>query len=184
MLSDCSVAERHVRGTLSEFQLLKHMRALRLKNLRLLRLLMFFESCHPEEECGRCGPISGCQQPDQTSDPGRVASMLQGIGEIPCHEGLPEQHLARVPQVTMEIPVASITDDREHMIMRAICDERISLPCEALALVPDLFNQHEEFDRHSPRMFCQIASRKFKFTRHVTMASLRSYLHSQVLPIY
>lgn len=57
----------------------------------------------------------------------------------------------------MEIPVASITDDREHMIMRAICDERISLSCEALALVPDLFNQHEEFDRHSPRMFCQIA---------------------------
>ena len=44
VLSDCSVAERHVRGTLSEFQLLKHVRALRLKHLRLLRLLMFFES--------------------------------------------------------------------------------------------------------------------------------------------
>ena len=44
VLSDCSVAERHVRGTLSEFQLSKHVRALRLKHLRLLRLLMFFES--------------------------------------------------------------------------------------------------------------------------------------------
>ena len=29
--------------------------------------------------------------------------------------------LTNTPQVVMEIPVAPITDDREHMIMRAIC---------------------------------------------------------------
>ena len=39
--------------------------------------------------------------------------------------------LTNTPQVVMEIPVAPITDDREHMIMRAICDERISLPLDA-----------------------------------------------------
>ena len=39
--------------------------------------------------------------------------------------------LTNTPQVVMEFPVAPITDDREHMIMRAICDERISLPLDA-----------------------------------------------------
>ena len=39
--------------------------------------------------------------------------------------------LTNTPQVVMEIPVAPITDDREHMIMRAICDEH--LPLDALS---------------------------------------------------
>ena len=41
----------------------------------------------------------------------------------------------------MEIPVAPITDDREHMIMRAICDERISLPLEAFKGHPEIYDQ-------------------------------------------
>ena len=41
----------------------------------------------------------------------------------------------------MEIPVAQITDDREHMIMRAICDERISLPLEAFKGHPEIYDQ-------------------------------------------
>ena len=41
----------------------------------------------------------------------------------------------------MEIPVAPITDDREHMIMRAICDERISLPLDAFKEHPEIYDQ-------------------------------------------
>ena len=46
--------------------------------------------------------------------------------------------LTNTPQVVMEIPVAPITDDREHMIMRAICDERISLPFKEH---PEIYDQ-------------------------------------------
>ena len=49
--------------------------------------------------------------------------------------------LTNTPQVVMEIPVAPITDDREHMIMRAICDERISLPLEAFKEHPEIYDQ-------------------------------------------
>ena len=49
--------------------------------------------------------------------------------------------LTNTPQVVMEIPVAPITDDREHMIMRAICDERISLPLDAFKDHPDVYQQ-------------------------------------------
>ena len=49
--------------------------------------------------------------------------------------------LTNTPQVVMEIPVAPITDDREHMIMRAICDERISLPLEAFKGHPEIYDQ-------------------------------------------
>ena len=37
--------------------------------------------------------------------------------------------------------MAPITDDREHMIMRAICDERISLPLEAFKEHPEIYDQ-------------------------------------------
>ena len=49
--------------------------------------------------------------------------------------------LTNTPQVVMEIPVAPITDNREHMIMRAICDERISLPLEAFKGHPEIYDQ-------------------------------------------
>ena len=49
--------------------------------------------------------------------------------------------LTNTPQVVMEIPVAPITDDREHMIMRAICDERISLPLDAFKEHPEIYDQ-------------------------------------------
>ena len=49
--------------------------------------------------------------------------------------------LTNTPQVVMEIPVAPITDDREHMIMRAICDERISLPLDAFKDHPEIYQQ-------------------------------------------
>jgi len=48
--------------------------------------------------------------------------------------------LTNTPQVVMEIPVAPITDDREHMIMRAICDERI-LPLDAFKDHPEIYQQ-------------------------------------------
>ena len=44
--------------------------------------------------------------------------------------------LTNTPQVVLEIPVADITDAREHMIMRAICDERISLPWRRSRTIP------------------------------------------------
>ena len=47
--------------------------------------------------------------------------------------------LTNTPQVVMEIPVASISDTREHMIMRAICDERISLPMDAFKEYPEVY---------------------------------------------
>ena len=49
--------------------------------------------------------------------------------------------LTNTPQVVMEIPVAPITDDRDHMIMRAICDERISLPLDAFKEHPEIYDQ-------------------------------------------
>ena len=49
--------------------------------------------------------------------------------------------LTNTPQVVLEIPVAPITDDREHMIMRAICDERISLHLEAFKEHPEIYQQ-------------------------------------------
>ena len=49
--------------------------------------------------------------------------------------------LTNTPQVVLEIPVAPITDDREHMIMRAICDERISLALDAFKEHPEIYQQ-------------------------------------------
>ena len=49
--------------------------------------------------------------------------------------------LTNTPQVVMEIPVAPISDTREHMIMRAICDERISLPMEAFKEYPEVYSK-------------------------------------------
>ena len=49
--------------------------------------------------------------------------------------------LTNTPQVVLEIPVADITDAREHMIMRAICDERISLPMEAFKDYPEVYSK-------------------------------------------
>ena len=49
--------------------------------------------------------------------------------------------LTNTPQVVMEIPVAPITDDREHMIVKTICDERISLPLEAFKDHPEIYDQ-------------------------------------------
>ena len=49
--------------------------------------------------------------------------------------------LTNTPQVVLEIPVADITDAREHMIMRAICDERISLPMDAFKDYPEVYSK-------------------------------------------
>ena len=37
--------------------------------------------------------------------------------------------------------MAPISDTREHMIMRAICDERISLPMEAFKEYPEVYSK-------------------------------------------
>ena len=52
--------------------------------------------------------------------------------------------LTNTPQVVLEIPVATITDTREHMIMRAICDERISLPMDAFKEYPEVYEKIAE----------------------------------------
>ena len=49
--------------------------------------------------------------------------------------------LTNTPQVVLEIPVSPISDDREHMIMRAICDERISLPLDAFKDHPEVWTR-------------------------------------------
>ena len=41
----------------------------------------------------------------------------------------------------MELPVAPISDSKEHMIYRAVCDERISIPLKDLAHIPQIYTE-------------------------------------------
>ncbi|CAE6923501.1 unnamed protein product [Symbiodinium sp. CCMP2592] len=46
----------------------------------------------------------------------------------------------RTPQVVLDLPVADIHDSKQHMRLRAVCDERITLPLKAFRHFPEIYN--------------------------------------------
>ncbi|CAE7253788.1 unnamed protein product [Symbiodinium sp. CCMP2592] len=46
----------------------------------------------------------------------------------------------RTPQVVLDLPVADIHDSKQHMRLRAVCDERITLPLKAFKDFPEIYN--------------------------------------------
>ncbi|CAE7814291.1 MKK3 [Symbiodinium sp. CCMP2592] len=46
----------------------------------------------------------------------------------------------RTPQVVLDLPVADIHDSKQHMRLRAVCDERITLPLKAFRDFPEIYN--------------------------------------------
>ncbi|CAE6958922.1 cpt [Symbiodinium sp. CCMP2592] len=48
--------------------------------------------------------------------------------------------ISRTPQVVLDLPVADIHDSREHLRLRAVCDERITLPLKAFRDFPEVYN--------------------------------------------
>ena len=89
------------------------------------------------EDQGGGAAVPGCEQPGKAPVPCGVASMLPGVGQILGNAGVPDQHATGGDGD----PGAPITDDREHMIMRAICDVRISLPLDAFKDHPEIYQQ-------------------------------------------
>ncbi|CAE7598049.1 ppsC [Symbiodinium sp. CCMP2592] len=46
----------------------------------------------------------------------------------------------RTPQVVLDLPVADIHDSKQHMRLRAVCDERITLPLKTFRDFPEIYN--------------------------------------------
>ncbi|CAE7254264.1 ppsC [Symbiodinium sp. CCMP2592] len=46
----------------------------------------------------------------------------------------------RTPQVVLDLPVSDIHDSKQHMRLRAVCDERITLPLKAFRHFPEIYN--------------------------------------------
>ena len=46
----------------------------------------------------------------------------------------------RTPQVVLDLPVADIHEFKSHMRLRAVCDERITLPLKAFRDFPDIYS--------------------------------------------
>ncbi|CAE7412904.1 ppsC [Symbiodinium sp. CCMP2592] len=46
----------------------------------------------------------------------------------------------RTPQVVLDLPVSDIHDSKQHMRLRAVCDERITLPLRAFRDFPEIYN--------------------------------------------
>ncbi|CAE7665015.1 ppsC [Symbiodinium sp. CCMP2592] len=46
----------------------------------------------------------------------------------------------RTPQVVLDLPVADIHDSKAHMRLRAVCDERITLPLNAFRHFPEIYS--------------------------------------------
>ena len=76
-------------------------------------------------------------QPRIYSEQDLEAQVRQGLRPDPTMKAF----LTNTPQVVLEIPVATISDAGEHMILRAICDERISLPMEAFKDYPEVYSK-------------------------------------------
>ena len=47
--------------------------------------------------------------------------------------------LTNTPAEVMQLPVQDVADSKEQMILRAVCDERISVPLESLIQFPEVY---------------------------------------------
>ena len=47
--------------------------------------------------------------------------------------------LTDTPAEVMQLPVQDVADSKEQMILRAVCDERISVPVESLMQFPEVY---------------------------------------------
>ena len=47
--------------------------------------------------------------------------------------------LTDTPAEVMQLPVQDVADSKEQMILRAVCDERISVPLESLMQFPEVY---------------------------------------------
>ena len=95
-------------------------------------------SCmYPQGHRSALGPQPPCLAKNQEkhqelvelldAKPQTTAEWKQCFRELDKFQAM-KAFITNAPQVVMEIPVADVKGDRQHMIMRAVFDERISSP--------------------------------------------------------
>ena len=94
----------------------------------------------PEEQ----GPES---DPPGLGDPEGRRAVLPSVSAdrtgvapgLPGHGLTARAFLTDTPAEVMQLPVQDVADSKEQMILRAVCDERISVPVESLMQFPEVY---------------------------------------------